>query len=154
MTRIFTGKVRGGLLNPSGHKEMLPRKSGICKILAEARTGISRREGRGEDVLSRIIMFTSPSSFRRSLRLPSISHSGKIVVWRSLSTFSKFPELAGGRARISTFLNPKPTTLITSLCYLHPGLTQMIIVAPQYPLGLVSGPPQIPNNPRILKSHI
>lgn len=50
----------------------------------------------------------------------AISWSGETEVQRSLSTFTKFPQLAGGRVGISTHRNLKPTPLIARLCCLVP----------------------------------
>ena len=40
------------------------------------------------------------------------------MVWRNWGSDCKFPQLASGRARISTHLNPSSHPLITRLCYL------------------------------------
>lgn len=109
----------------------LPRKSGICEIVAEGQIGISwaRRERGGRAFMHYHVYFSQQLQGVIMIDF-HFTVWKKMVVWRSLSTSSKFLELAGGRASISTFPNPKPTTLVTSLCCLYPGRTQMIIVVP------------------------
>lgn len=79
-------------------------------------------------------------------------------VWRSLSNFSKFPQLAGERARISTHLNPKPMLLITRLYCLAPNKNTDDYRHPSVSRGIgfriLLPPPPTYQNPRMLKSLI
>lgn len=81
------------------------------------RSFLGKKEG-GEEVLSYIIMFTPSSSCGKDLGPISISLPRENEVRRHLNNFSKFPQPAVGKARISAHLNPKSQALVPGLCCL------------------------------------